>query len=260
MLFLTLKCVYEYVNSKDDNGHARMVIFKLRSILKWSSNLFHLVYPTSCLICEKELPSDKKFICSFCNNELKYTYFERYIEPTPLDQLFWGRIPMVATYSYIYFEKGKSTQPILHALKYGDKPELGVEMGKLIGEQVKKIASFQDVDALVPVPIHPKKEFTRGYNQSEKLADGIAEILNTPVLISYIEKTKDSDSQTKKGRFKRWDNVEDKFKTNSKTEFKHIAIVDDVITTGATLEAIIRKIQENNPEIRVSIISLALTK
>ena len=133
-------------------------------------------------------------------------------------------------------------------------------MGKLIGEQVKQLSSFQDIDALVPVPIHPKKEFTRGYNQSEKLADGIAEILNLPVLINYIERTKNSDSQTKKGRFKRWDNVENKFISKNTTNFKHIALVDDVITTGATLEVIVRMLQENNPELRISIISLALTK
>ena len=133
-------------------------------------------------------------------------------------------------------------------------------MGKLIGEQVKQLSSFQGIDALVPVPIHPKKEFTRGYNQSEKLADGIAEILNLPVLINYIERTKNSDSQTKKGRFKRWDNVENKFISKNTTNFKHIAIVDDVITTGATLEVIVRILQENNPELRISIISLALTK
>ena len=260
MLFLTLKCVYEFVNRRDVNRHKEMINFELKNISKWSSDLFHLIYPNTCLICENELPPSNKFICSFCHNDFNYTYFERYSEPTPLDQLFWGRVSVFSTYSYLYFEKAKSTQPILHALKYGDKPEIGIEMGKLIGEQVKQLSSFQGIDALVPVPIHPKKEFTRGYNQSEKLADGIAEILNLPVLINYIERTKNSDSQTKKGRFKRWDNVENKFISKNTTNFKHIALVDDVITTGATLEVIVRILQENNPELRISIISLALTK
>ena len=125
---------------------------------------------------------------------------------------------------------------------------------------MKNITSFQSIDALVPVPIHPKKEFIRGYNQSEKLADGISEVLKVPVVVDFLERTKFSESQTKKNRFLRWDNVENNFKSKNRSHYKHIAIVDDVITTGATLEVIIRTIQENNPEIRISVISLALTK
>jgi ComF family protein len=124
------------------------------------------------------------------------------------------------------------------------------------------MTSFKGVEALIPVPIHSKKEFLRGYNQSEKIADGIAAVLNIPVVLDFMGQTKSTESQTKKSRFMRWDNVENKFQTTQKetTQYSHIAIVDDVITTGATLEAIIRKIRENNPEIRISVISLAITK
>jgi ComF family protein len=237
-----------------------MTSIYLQKIKKIKNDLVHLVYPSICTICENELPSHQNFICSFCKTEFQFTYFERFSEPTPLDQLFWGRVKVESTYSYLYFEKGKSAQPVLHALKYKDKPEVGVEMGKIIGENVKNIASFQSIDALVPVPIHPKKEFIRGYNQSEKLADGISEVLNVPVVVDFLERTKFSESQTKKNRFLRWDNVENNFKSKNRSHYKHIAIVDDVITTGATLEVIIRTIQENNPEIRISVISLALTK
>lgn len=237
-----------------------MINFKLQNALNWKQDILHLIYPNVCLICENELSNHQNNICSFCERDLQFTFFERYKEATLLDQLFWGRIQIVGTYSLLYFEKGKSAQPILHALKYKDKPEIGREMGMLIGERIEKIAKFQDLDALIPVPLHPKKLFTRGYNQSEKIADGISNILNVPVDNDFIQRFKQSETQTKKNRFLRWDNVQNKFLSNSNKNYKHIAVVDDVITTGATLEAIIRVIIENNPEIRVSIISLALTK
>ena len=239
-----------------------MTNFKLQNISKWKDDLIHLIYPNSCLICEKELSLKDEHFCTFCLNEFQYTFFERYTEPTILDQLFWGRVDIHSSYAHLFFEKGKSTQPILHALKYKDKPKIGVEMGKSIGENLKKLPSFNSVDTLIPVPIHSKKQFIRGYNQSEKIADGISEILNIPVILDFMGYAKQTESQTKKGRFLRWDNVENKFKANNKksSSLKHIAIVDDVITTGATLEAIIRLIRENNPEIRISIISLAITK
>lgn len=258
MLFLTLKCVYEIYG----NNTAEMKLIELQKLSKWKNDLFHLIYPNICLICENELSQHQNHFCSFCGEQLQYTYFERYDEPTLLDQLFWGRIPVHATYSYLYFEKGKSVQPLLHALKYKDKPEIGVELGRLIGKQIKEREDFKDVDALIPVPLHANKEFKRGYNQSEKLADGIASVLNTHVDTDFISRIENTDSQTKKNRFLRWDNVENKFKSSLRTKkmYKHIAIVDDVITTGSTMEAIIQQIQKNYPEIRISVISLAIAK
>lgn len=244
------------------NIHAEKAIFKLENLSKWKDDLLHLIYPNACLVCENELSRDQNYFCSFCRENFRYTYFELFTEPTPLDQLFWGRVPIKATYSYLYFEKGKSVQPILHTLKYKDKPEIGFEAGVLIGENVKKIEAFNDLEVLIPVPLHSKKEFLRGYNQSEKIADGIASILTIPVSTNVLKRMKFTESQTKKSRFNRWDNVENKF-TVSQTMisgYKHIALVDDVITTGATLEAIIRVIRENNPDLRISVISLALTK
>lgn len=258
MLFLTLKCVYEIYR----NNTAEMKVIELQNLLKWKDDFFHLIYPNTCLVCENELSQQHNHFCPFCHDELQFTYFERYAEPTLLDQLFWGRVSVYATYSYLYFEKGKSVQPILHALKYKDRPDVGIELGMLIGEKIKILNSFKDLEVLIPVPLHPKKEFKRGYNQSEKIAEGIASSLNIQVDSHFISRVKNTASQTKKGRFLRWDNVDNTFITSfsSKKTYTHIAIIDDVITTGATIESIIRNIRGNYPEIRISVISLALTK
>lgn len=243
----------------NERGQGRKFILKNFSIL--GDAIGHMIYPNQCIICEEELPKDTKSICNFCIEEMHFTQFEKFTEPTSLDKLFWGRVELNATYALLFFEKGKSTQKILHALKYKSNSEVGVEFGKLIGKTIKSLPKYNTIDLLIPVPLHPKKEFTRGYNQSEKLAEGISMILNVPVANSFLKKHKHTESQTRRGRFGRWDNVVNNFGIKNKnTQPKHLAIVDDVITTGATLEAIIRSIKEIYPDIRISIISLALTK
>lgn len=234
---------------------------RLNSWLEISRTFGHLVYPTTCLICSDELSSEKSPICSFCQQEMHYTQFEKYKEPTMLDTIFWGRVPLVATYALLYFEKGKSTQKILHALKYQSNPNVGIEFGKEIARKIKTIDLFKDIDLLLPVPIHPKKEFERGYNQSEQIAYGLSTVLSVKMDTKFLKKQIHTGSQTKRGRFARWDNVADNFVLRKHTKVpKHIAIVDDVITTGATIEALARSIQKNYPDIRISIISLALAK
>lgn len=235
---------------------------KLEKLSTWKQDVLHLIYPNVCLVCENELAGQQQFFCSFCKDNFQYTYFEQFTEPTPLDQLFWGRVPVYSTYAYLYFEKEKSVQPILHGLKYKDKPQIGIQLGTLIGQHVQNMPGFKDLQVLIPVPLHPRKEFTRGYNQSEKIADGIGAVLQIPVMNTYIKRTKFTESQTRKTRFLRWDNVANKFIVSRTllSKFTHIALVDDVITTGSTLEAIIQLIHENNPEIRISVLSLALTK
>jgi ComF family protein len=178
-----------------------------------------------------------------------------------LDKLFWGRVSLVGTFALLHFYKNSSTQKILHALKYANKPETGIILGKEIGHKIKDLEFKSDADVLIPVPLHPKKQFARGYNQSEQLAKGISEITGIPTDNRFIGKLQHTSSQTRRGRFSRWDNVSGNFGLNKiKSSYKHILIIDDVITTGATLEAMIQSIRTVYPELRISIISLALTK
>ncbi len=243
------------------NMNAGKGVFGLKNWVEIRRSVSHLIYPETCLICDTELSSNENSVCSLCSQELEYTQFEKYSEPTELDKLFWGRVKIEFTFSLFYFREEGSTQKILHALKYKHSPQVGVEFGRIIGRRLKSVPFVKEIDLLVPVPIHPKKEFQRGYNQSEQLAIGISDILSIPMDTKFLKKNNHNGSQTRKGRFDRWDNVSSVFVIGkSRSKPRHIAIVDDVITTGATLESIIRTVQENNPDIRISIISLALTK
>lgn len=232
----------------------------LHFIRKFNINLTHLIFPTICTICENELNDNRKSICVFCEENLERTFFERYKESTPLDELFWGRINVEATYAYFYFEKGKAAQKMIHALKYDHKANIGYYFGEKIGQTINSIEKLSTIDVLVPVPLHHKKKFIRGYNQSEVIAKGIAKKMNVKIDTTILKRNKNTKTQTKKNKLSRWESIQSLFEVTDVKNYKHIAIVDDVITTGSTLETIISLINKKYPEIRVSIISLAVTK
>lgn len=242
------------------HGEKRQI--RLNSWLRSWSDLIDLVYPKSCVVCQNELSVSEKNCCHFCLEDLPYTYFEKYREPSDLDKLFWGRAKVHSTFSLLYFEKEKGSQALLHSIKYKHNKSLGVEMGRLIGEKLIGSTILQGVDALVPVPIHHRKKFTRGYNQSEILSQGLSEKTGIRIVNDFVAKSTHTGSQTKRGRFLRWDNVATQFLVSGSlpSGINHIAIVDDVITTGATIEALIAVIQKNYPDIRISVVSLAIAK
>lgn len=233
-----------------------------KKIVEWKADLSHLVYPNSCLICDAETTDKKIQICHLCENDLQYTLFENYKEASKLDKLFWGRITLEATYSLLYFKKELNTQKILHGIKYQNKKNLAIEMGRRIGNNLFKKPTLMQVDCLIPVPLHTKKEYQRGYNQSQLIAEGITQVTNIPNNNKLLSRIKHSESQTKKGRFKRWENVQNTFSIDAEklNNYKHIALVDDVVTTGSTLEVCVREIQSHYPNLKISIITLAIAK
>lgn len=222
-------------------------------------DLLHLVYPNSCLVCKKELGKFENHICSFCDLGLTKTNYQNFEEPTDMDRLFWGRIKIKQTYSHLFFEKTKASQNLLFSLKYEHNFPLGLYFGKRIGAILRTLPSFSDADVFIPVPLHPQKKFVRGYNQSEALTAGICEGLNGTIDLHSITRIRHSESQTKKSRFDRWSNVEEVFHVrNSIKKYKHVVLVDDVITTGATIEAIARSITKENPDALISVVTLAI--
>lgn len=218
----------------------------------------NLIFPSSCLVCDRELPSLTDNLCSFCISDLPRSYFETTQGPTSMDKLFWGRVDVENTYAYLLYNKLGASSSILTAIKYRNNPVLAIHFGQRIA--LTTLESFESVpEVICPVPLHPKKEFIRGYNQSAQLAMGFSEASGIPLNPSLIRRTAFTETQTKKGRFKRWSNVEGKFAVHgSISNYQHILIIDDVITTGSTLESIIREIKVINPNIKVSVVTLAI--
>ncbi len=234
----------------------------LKIFAEWKHDFLHLLYPSTCLVCEKELSKTEQEICFFCRDELKFTTFEKSLEETELDKRFWGRCQLESTFALLYFEQQGATQEILHQIKYKGKQKLAREMGRLSGEKLFENSKYKSIDALVPVPLHPKKQHQRGFNQSEQIAAGISEHTQIPVNTRLLRRTVHAESQTKMGKFGRWDNISEAFVVNktSGESLRHIALVDDVITTGSTLEACIQAIRKELPGVKISVISLAVTK
>ncbi|MGV3630090.1 MAG: ComF family protein [Bacteroidota bacterium] len=231
-------------------------------LAEWKNDFLHLVYPSTCLVCDKELHKSETEICFFCREELKFTAFEKYADDSELDKRFWGRCRLESTFALLYFEQEGATQQILHQVKYKGKQKLGIEMGRMIGEKLLENPKYRDIDNLIPVPLHPKKQHVRGYNQSEQIAQGISQQTQITLNTTFLQRTVHAESQTRMGKFGRWDNISEAFIANKKAlgESQHIALVDDVITTGSTLESCINTIRKELPDLKISIISLAVTK
>ena len=226
-----------------------------------ANDFLHLVFPEQCLVCSTELSSNENSVCSICEGELTLTHFESYEEASPMDQLFWGRVQIDLCYAHFYFEKNKASQYLLFNLKYGNNDRIGEHFGKRIGKALKPIQAWQEIEAIIPVPLHPKKEFIRGYNQSMAICKGLSEGMDKPINPTVVQRSRFTESQTTKSRFDRWDNVASKFEVSDKVkQYRHVVLVDDVITTGSTLEAIVHKLRDKHAELKVSIITLAIAK
>lgn len=210
----------------------------MKALTQNLQNLLELLYPQLCVACGNRLVSQEKFVCTHCWFDLPATNFHRNPE-NKVAQLFWGRVQIENATSFFSYRKGSNYQNLIHFVKYKGMKELGLETGKRFGFALSESAAFQLVDYIVPVPLHPSKEKKRGYNQSEWIARGIAETLSKPVSANNLVRLTQTSTQTKKNRFERWQNVENIFGVQNPAEFsgKHILIIDDVVTTGSTLEA-----------------------
>jgi len=225
-------------------------------IKNWLEAFTSILYPRICPGCAQSLMQNERIVCVHCKNELPLSR----ILDTPdniVEKIFWGRAQLEHASAMYNFVKEGRIQHLIHSVKYRDNAELGIELGRWMGLYYAQ-SLFAEADFLVPVPLHPKKENQRGYNQSLLLAQGISENWQKPILPNLLKRVSYTQTQTKKGRYQRWENVGNLFElnTNYNVEGKHILIIDDVITTGATLEACAQAllVQQN---IKVSILTLA---
>lgn len=206
--------------------------------MEWLKDLLMLFFPVNCLICSKRLPAPGEVICLSCEQKIPRTGYTR-LQKNPVYLGFWGRVAVEHATSLFRFEKGSSYQILLHDLKYRGNKRVGLYLGHLLGYDLKD-TSYAQCEFLVPVPLHPRRKRKRGYNQSELIAEGVSEILHIPVLSSLLVRKFHQGSQTFMGRYERFENVSGSFAIAKKAPSmngKSILLVDDVVTTGATLEA-----------------------
>ncbi len=205
-------------------------------------NLFndtlHLFYPHICTGCGSDLLPEPNLLCLRCITNLPHTHFAQHSN-NPIEKIFWGRIPLIAAHSEFYFAKESLIQQLIHQLKYKNNQQVGIYLGELMGASLSNSNRFKNLDCLVPLPLYPDKERKRGYNQAAVICQGMSEVMNVPVLIGNIVRKRFTETQTKKHRTERWENVAGSFISNNVKELegKNLLLIDDVITTGATLEA-----------------------
>jgi ComF family protein len=230
----------------------------LTTLVKPFLNLADLFYPRLCLACQKKLVPVETSICIRCDYKLTPTNYHT-INPNPVLERFWGRIELEHATTAYSFNKGGLLQHLIHQLKYENKPQIGVELGKMYGSLLKDVAPYNTVDYIIPVPLHPKKKHLRGYNQAAMIAKGLALLMEKQWSSDYLIRTDNTETQTKKSRLDRFSNVENAFGINKKNDLKgkHLLLVDDVITTGATLEACVHTLLEID-NVKISIVAIAL--
>lgn len=200
-------------------------------------DLVALLYPPICRACEERLYGKEEFLCFGCQYQLPRTDFEKYAD-NPVFRRFAGRIPLEHAAAWLHFEKGSSVQRLMHQFKYQDEVNLAVWLGATCGREWAQAPIFREVDAIIPVPLHRRKQRRRGYNQAEAIARGLASSLSLP-LLDNLQRLRFGKSQTKGSRFLRWKQVSKVFEVKDPQSLKglHLLLVDDVVTTGATLEA-----------------------
>jgi len=202
------------------------------------SDFSNLLYPNYCAGCGHLLYKNEQAICLSCQHKLPKANFHD--EPdNPVEKIFWGRVRIVSATAFLRMPRKGSVHRIIHELKYKQNPEAGVVLGKLFGLELKNSQRMGHFDAVIPVPLHPEKRYLRGYNQCERIAQVIAQSLGIPCHSEALLRTEHSESQTRKHRYNRWENVNELFVINPEVHLQdqHILLIDDVITTGATLEA-----------------------
>lgn len=228
--------------------------------MNFIKEIFNIFYPEICLCCKDPLTTNEKIICITCRHELPITNFTTE-KNNLIEQIFYGRVHITEATSLLYFLKKGKVQQLIHELKYNNQQQVGNFIGEWLAEEMLASKRFKTIDCIIPVPLHKKKQQKRGYNQVSNFGKLLAEKLRIPFYENVLIKTFDTKTQTKKLRIERWKNAEHQFKIQN-IEFienKHILLIDDLITTGATLEACILSlnIAKNST---VSIASMAYTK
>ena len=228
--------------------------------MRFFENILDIIFPKVCCVCSHGLTENEEIICFHCRSELPKTNFSDALE-NELVNRFYGKLKIDFGISYLYFLKSGITQKLLHQFKYNNYPEIGEMIGRWLGHELLKNNVNDKIDIIIPVPLHLRKERKRGYNQSQYFAKGISEITNIPTEFKTLKRIHYNESQTHKSKEQRWKTVENAFQIVDKktVKSKSVLLVDDVITTGATIEACGYQIL-NSGASGLGIASMALAK
>ena len=222
------------------------------------SSIINLFFPKTCGCCLNHLSDNEHFICSDCRHHLPVTNFHKTNDDT-VKKVFYGRAKIEHATALFRFEKKGRVQQLIHQLKYKGQEDIGVLLGEWLGEDLKTSEDYKTIDVVIPVPLHKNKKRTRGYNQVSKFGIKITEALNVEYIDNVLIKVTNTSSQVNKKRFARWNNSTELFSATNLERIanKHILLVDDIITTGATLEACILELNKAD-NVKISIATMAI--
>ena len=232
----------------------------LPKISLWA-RIINLLAPRQCAVCDRRLEPHEDIVCALCNLNLPRTNYAQTPYDNEMAQLFWGRAPIERCAALLHYQAAAPASVLLYRLKYGNQPDLGLDLGLLMGKELLPTGFFEGIDFIVPVPLSRQRARQRGYNQSEMLAQGIAKATGLKMRRGLIRRIVNTGTQTHKDRWERADNVNNAFKLTGKLpkEGCHVLFVDDVVTTGATLCACMACLS-GFPGVKVSVLSVGIAQ
>lgn len=225
------------------------------------SRLIDLIAPRACVMCGKRLGISKHVLCGACNLTLPRTNYHQDALENELAKVFWGRIPIEKAAAFFFYQANSPSSNMIYSLKYGNQPELGIELGQIFADECQHSDFFEGIDAIVSVPLARKRVLQRGYNQSDMIAQGVSLVTRLPIIKKAVKRNSFEGSQTQKVRSERNENVEHAFHLlrPDLLQGKHLLLIDDVITTGATITALAKEILKAK-DVKISVLSLCHTK
>jgi len=222
-------------------------------------DIISLLFPRLCYGCGNHLMRNEKTICTECYILIPRTNYHLKAD-NPVSKLFWGRCMVEKAAAFSYYTRDSRIRKLIHNLKYNGIAEVGKELGRIYARTLESSGFLEGISLIIPVPLHPSKKRQRGFNQSEIISQGISDITGIPVEAGLLIRNSVTKTQTRKSRYDRWTNVKDIFTVTDENRIsnRHILLVDDVITTGSTLEACASELLKTE-NVKVSVVALAFS-